>query len=115
MIQEELSLIAQEWNTHHIRQRVLKILGCTKCVIFSFRANWFGTFVSTFHYIYHLDTSSYKHIFDCNDLEAAEKYSISKPAPASSEFIELVNLIMTKDEIEVPSNADEGLVLYIDI
>ena len=51
-------------------------------------------------------------IVDCDRLEAAEEYSISKPSPASSEFIELVNLIMTEDEIQVSSNADEGLVLY---
>ena len=27
-------------------------------------------------------------------------------------LIELVDLIMTEDELEVPTNADEGLVLY---
>ena len=31
---------------------------------------------------------------DCDDLEATEEYSISKPPPASSELIELVNVIM---------------------
>ena len=45
-------------------------------------------------------------------MEAAEEYSTSKPVPTSSEFIELVDLIMTEDEIEIPTNADEGLVLY---
>ena len=49
-------------------------------------------------------------IVDCDDLEAAEGCNISKPAPASSEFIELINLIMTEDEIEVSSNVDKGLV-----
>ena len=48
-------------------------------------------------------------IVDCDDLEAAEEYSISKLAPASSE---LINLIMTEDEIQVSLNANEGLVLY---
>ena len=51
-------------------------------------------------------------IVDHDDLEAAEEYSISKPAPASSEFTELVNLIMIQDEIEVSSNSDERLILY---
>lgn len=45
-------------------------------------------------------------------MEAAEEYSTSKPAPASSEFVELADIVMTEDEIEVPTNADEGLVLY---
>ena len=54
---------------------------------------------------------SYKHSVDSDDLEAAKEYSILKPGPASSEFIKLVELIITEDEIEVPSNADEGLVL----
>ena len=45
-------------------------------------------------------------------MEAAEEYSILKPASASSQFVELANLVMTEDEIEVPTNADEGLVLY---
>ena len=39
-------------------------------------------------------------------------YTILKPAPASSEFVELADVVMTEDEIEVPTNADEGLVLY---
>ena len=51
-------------------------------------------------------------IINRDDLEAAEEYSISKLAPASSDFIELVNLNMIEDAIEVSSNADEGLALY---
>ena len=42
----------------------------------------------------------------------AEEYTISKPVPASSEFVELADFVMTEDEIEVPRNADEVLVLY---
>ena len=45
-------------------------------------------------------------------MEAAEEYSTLNSAPASSEFIDLVDTIMTEDEIELPTNADEGLVLY---
>ena len=45
-------------------------------------------------------------------MEAAEEYTISKSAPASSEFVELADFVMTEDEIEVSTNADEGLVLY---
>ena len=51
-------------------------------------------------------------IVDHDDLEAAEEYSISKPAPASSEFIELVNLIMIEDEIEVSSRW-RTIIFYI--
>ena len=43
-------------------------------------------------------------------MEADKEYSISKPAPASSEFVELADLVMTEDEIEVPTNADEEVV-----
>ena len=49
---------------------------------------------------------------DCDDMEAAEEYTILKPAPASSEFVELADFVMTEDEIEVLTNADEGLLLY---
>ena len=61
---------------------------------------------------FNIGAQSYKHSVDCDDLEAAEEYSVVKPAPVSSEFIDLVELIMTEDEIEVPSNTDEGLILY---
>ena len=45
-------------------------------------------------------------------MEATEEYNTSKSAPASSAFTELIDLIMTEDEIEIPTNADKGLVLY---
>ena len=51
-------------------------------------------------------------IVDCDGLKAVEEYRISKPAPASSELIELIDSIMTEDEIQVSLNANEGLVLY---
>ena len=45
-------------------------------------------------------------------MEAAKEYTIVKPAPVSPELLDLIELIMTEDEIEAPSNADEGLILY---
>ena len=59
-----------------------------------------------------LGAQSYKHSVNCDDVEAAEEYTIVKPAPVSSELLNLFELIMTEDEIEVPSNTDEGLILY---
>ena len=59
-----------------------------------------------------LGAQSCKHSIDGDDLEAAEDYSVLKPGPASAEFVELAELIMTEDGIQIPTNADDGLALY---
>lgn len=58
-----------------------------------------------------LDSQSYKHPVNDDDLEAAKEYSISKPDAASSEFIEFAQLLMAEAGIQQPTNADEGLMI----
>lgn len=89
LIQNELVLIANEWNSHRIRQS----------------AENPGGIPDVLYFLLHQNVSqSCKHPVCSDDLEAAEKYCISKPEPASTEFTELADFVMMEAGIQPPSS-----------
>ncbi|XP_065888426.1 uncharacterized protein [Dysidea avara] len=97
LIQQELIIIANEWNVHTIRQSAQNPGGVPDVLYFLPHQN---------------NCRSYKHPIDNDDIEAAEEYSCLKPEPTSPEFKELAELLMAEAGINSPTNADEGLALY---
>jgi len=59
------------------------------------------------------DTEDYICPVEVEDLQAAEQYSTSKPAPVVSEFVDVANLVMFENGISrKPENVEDSLKLY---
>ena len=60
-----------------------------------------------------IDTDDYICPVDAENLIAAEEYSIPKPEPVVTEFIDLANTVMEENGItSKPTNTDDALKLY---
>ena len=111
-IQDELTRIAEEWNTHHIRQSAQNPGGVPDVLYFLPHQN--GNLIYLFLHLllYVINALKVHCLTNIQCVAMAEDYSILKPGLVITEFDNLANYVMADANIQKPTNAEEGLAIY---
>ena len=124
LLQEELKQMMDLWNTHVIRSSRAETIGGIPDELYFFPEvtgieqvqlrNYYAN-IPLLVYLFCVGADNYMCDISGRDLHVCKQYIKEKPAPVPIEFLNLVEILMTENNLYMPDTCEEALSLYLDL